>query len=175
MKFSFTTPRLQVRNWRADSTEIDDLAIAVKAITTPTVMKDLPDDWQHLDSSAKVIQWILDREKESYCLGVYLVDQTHMIGIVLLSKANENPAEEADKIELRLGYLINESYWGQGYASEIIKGLCDYCQTSSPVASLIGGVDPANIGSIKVLTKNGFCNVSEHTEGVQFYLKQLNN
>ena len=67
--------------------------------------------------------------------------------------------------ELRLGYLLAESIWGKGIGSELIKGLVKYCNDSKIIESISGGVEKDNVGSIKVLEKNGFYKSNEKLPG----------
>ena len=59
-------------------------------------------------------------------------------------------------IEVRLGYLLAEDAWGQGYASELVEGFVRWCRQHPPIASIAGGVARDNVASVRVLTKNGF-------------------
>jgi ribosomal-protein-alanine N-acetyltransferase len=54
-----------------------------------------------------------------------------------------------------IGYLLAESAWGQGYASELLEGFVDWC-TTADISSVIGGVARENVASRRVLEKNGF-------------------
>jgi len=62
----------------------------------------------------------------------------------------------SDNIELRLGYLLTDKVWGLGLGSELICGLVKWVKTDGRVALILGGVDKDNIGSFRVLEKNGF-------------------
>ena len=31
-------------------------------------------------------------------------------------------------VEVRLGYLVSEAAWGRGFATELVKGLFDWCR-----------------------------------------------
>ena len=70
------------------------------------------------------------------------------LGLVLLFEQAEN--------ELRLGYMLAESSWGQGVASELIGGLVEWGERSG-IRSITGGVAFDNPASSRVLEKSGFC------------------
>ena len=150
--FSFETKRLSIIPWRQHESSNDKLIKAVGFITTNNVLKTLPPSWQNLDSLPTIKNWIVEREKESHCLAIVHKSENKMIGILLLNK----PSEKDKYIDLRVGYLIAETYWKKGFASELIMGLCQLCKEDGRVDTIIGGVDPTNLGSIKVLTRNGF-------------------
>ena len=68
-------------------------------------------------------------------------------------------------MDVRLGYLLAESAWGKGLASELIEGFVRWCRGEAAIRSLAGGVNPDNAASIHVLEKNGFLPVEdEHGE-----------
>ena len=55
-----------------------------------------------------------------------------------------------------MGYVIAESAWGKGFATEVVAGLADWCRDNGTIRSLIGGVADRNGASARVLRKNGF-------------------
>jgi ribosomal-protein-alanine N-acetyltransferase len=56
-----------------------------------------------------------------------------------------------------IGYMIgNRRYWGMGIATEAVKLASDYCLHRLNLNKVEAGVVDGNIGSIKVLLKNGF-------------------
>ena len=58
-------------------------------------------------------------------------------------------------VDVRLGYLIAESAWGKGLASELIGGFVEWCREQT-IVSIEGGVGRENQASQRVLEKNGF-------------------
>lgn len=63
-----------------------------------------------------------------------------------------------------VGYIFNESFWGQGYASEALAAFLDIHwqrATADPTLpqAVTARVDPNNLGSVKVLRKCGFQDV----------------
>ena len=61
--------------------------------------------------------------------------------------------------ELRLGYMLDESVWGKGYATELISGFVSWCKNHD-IESVIGGVERNNLASRRVLEKSGFIEVT---------------
>ena len=143
---SFETDRLPIFNWNQYN---KTLSCAVAKITSNNVMVSLPTSWQNLDSAEKVQHWIKQREQEAQCYCIINPSLDKFIGILLLNM--EQPSKE-----IRLGYLLAEEFWGQKYASEVIEGLCNYCNKYFSGFKLTAGVDNTNTASIKVLVKNGF-------------------
>lgn len=58
--------------------------------------------------------------------------------------------------QAEFGYILNRDFWGQGYASEAVKGFTDWIFDSLPVHRLSAYVDSRNASSIKLLEKLDF-------------------
>ncbi|WP_209504960.1 MULTISPECIES: GNAT family N-acetyltransferase [unclassified Ruegeria] len=148
----FRTPRLSVSDWKVELADPrlrgrleDDLA----ALLTPEVLKHLPPSMQLQGRS--VSNWIDDRRAESDILLARQNHGNHLIGLFVLAMSSE-----ADSIpSLHIGYLIAESAWGNGYASEMLQGLRD-ALAPGPDIRLIAGVGRDNPASARVLQKTGF-------------------
>ena len=58
---------------------------------------------------------------------------------------------------MELGYWIGEAHWGQGLATEVVRGFTRWAFESKPeLLRLEAGVFEGNEGSIRVLTKSGY-------------------
>jgi len=100
----------------------------------------------------------------------YVIQQNgtnNILGFLFLYLDDENPSE------IRLGYLLSEQTWGQGFGSEIIAGLVAWAKNNKDISSIAGGVEADNIGSIRVLEKSGFKNSDEKLPG-NMLLYQIN-
>lgn len=62
--------------------------------------------------------------------------------------------KRADKITI--GYRINEAYWHQGIATNIVELLTKYLSEEIKIGTIQAMVMPDNINSSKALLKNGF-------------------
>jgi RimJ/RimL family protein N-acetyltransferase len=62
--------------------------------------------------------------------------------------------------ELRVGYLVAERHWGNGFASELLSGLITWARAAE-FASIVAGVTAANVASIRVLEKCGLTQVED--------------
>jgi [ribosomal protein S5]-alanine N-acetyltransferase len=160
-KYSFRTKRLKVKSWKHQimyPSNERKFANQILQIMTPKVTKSLPDDWQKIDSLDKANHWIRERDEESEFLTIELSSETKIIGFLFLYEATTSN----NMIDLRLGYLLSETVWGNGLGSELIKGLVDCCENNLRIKSISGGVEIENVGSIKVLEKNGFSPVQSN-------------
>ena len=52
-------------------------------------------------------------------------------------------------------------YWGQGYATESVRGLLNYAKSNTPCEKFKANVFKENVASAKVLEKNGFKRVGD--------------
>ena len=56
-----------------------------------------------------------------------------------------------------LGYYVAEEYWGRGLMTQAVKEICDYAFNNSDIIRIYAEPFAYNIGSQRVLEKNGFC------------------
>lgn len=92
------------------------------------------------------------------------------VGLLILF---EDPASDDAEADLRIGYLIAEDMRGQGFAKELVAGLVAWCREHSWVGSLSGGVEPENVASAVVLTRNGFVQQASTRRGAVEYRLEL--
>ena len=171
---NFKTERLLVRSWKhqiQDPSNEHEFAKIVSGILTDNVTKSLPVGWQGLDSLKKSIEWIRKRAEESSFLTVQLINSNDVVGFMFLYESILSDRS----FDLRLGYLLSESVWRQGFGSELIKGLVDWCMKNDDIKSISGGVEIGNVGSIRVLERNGFSivNSNDQSEDVVFFERKL--
>jgi ribosomal-protein-alanine N-acetyltransferase len=154
----FETSRASLFNWNFIASK-EAATKSVLKIMTPNVTKALPDGWQNLNTINKAENWINERKADSNFYAISLKETSEIIGFLFLYNSEE------EKNELRLGYLLSESVWGKGIGSELIQGLVKWSKDSAIIDSISGGVEKDNIGSIKVLEKNGFHQSNEELPG----------
>lgn len=164
----FCTSKLEVNPWSetlVGPAQGEGILQRIVGILTPQVTQSLPEEWQGIHGEEDARQWIQERIKESHVLTVRLRSTGELIGFLFLYDANRAHAWHTH----RIGYLIAGEHWGKGLGSELIKGLIDWCRGIKKVSSLIAGVETHNIGSIKVLEKNGFYPADEESKGTRFF------
>ena len=166
--YRYLTDRLLVCEWHSicsDECNQEGLENIVINILTPKVTQSLPPQWQGTYSLERARNWIKERDEEGVTL--IIVEKSNQnakstqtaIGFVILF-------EDATGKNLRLGYLLAESVWGKGYASELIQGFVEWCKDND-ISSITGGVEADNIASRRVLEKNGFICESDANEGAE--------
>jgi RimJ/RimL family protein N-acetyltransferase len=150
---SFHTERLIVKEWHSlapEEWEDQEAANFVMSLMTPGVTQSLPEAWQGEYTLKRAREWVHERDNESTTLLVIDRSSRMPIGLVILYEEDQDGG-----IRVRLGYMLMESMWGKGLASELIRGLVEWCRNAG-VVSIVGGVNSANIASRRVLEKNGF-------------------
>lgn len=89
--------------------------------------------------------------KESLLWAVCLKDQPdELVGIA------EAYGLEPQKPKMSIGYRLRRQWWGQGIATEVTGLLKGYLRNQCGMRTITAHVLPENIGSARVLEKNGF-------------------
>ena len=91
-------------------------------------------------------EWLEIVDNEEFNLSIFL--NNDLIGGVGLTHKEDDFYE--------LGYWLGVEYWGQGYATESIRGLLSYAKTNTPYEKFKANVYKENVAYAKVLEKNGF-------------------
>ena len=91
-------------------------------------------------------EWLKIVDNEEFNLNIFLNDD--LIGGVGLTPTEDDFFE--------LGYWLGVEYWGQGYATESVRGLLSYAETNTQYEKFKANVYKENVASAKVLEKNGF-------------------
>lgn len=154
-KCTFYTERLLIKSVKSQI--LDEVSkrlytLKVLELLTPAVTSSLPREWQNISSYAEANNWWQQRIEESSFLSIRLKSNNEIIGFVFLN----GDETKQTQMDLHIGYLLGESYWAKGYGSELIKGLVKWAYLDKHIHCLVGGVEVNNLGSIKVMEKNGF-------------------
>lgn len=71
--------------------------------------------------------------------------------------------------EIEFGYFVNDKHRGNGYATEMVKGLTEWALKIDKIKFVVAGVGLGNSASARVLLKNGFKFWGEHNNLIVFY------
>ena len=171
---SFETSHLLIQEWHSLTSEEwveQDLAPVVAAMLTAPVTRSLPPGWQGFYTEERARQWIEERDQEGTTLLVMEQPERTPVGLMILFETQD---ENARGVELRLGYLLAESAWGRGLATELLRGFVAWCKKND-ITSVVGGVERENLASQRVLEKAGFiCDSGEGEGGTGELLYRLN-
>ncbi len=111
--------------------------------------------WPLMDTvsdTRKHIEEMLEREAAG----------THLYATVILKSTNEVIGtalvfnfEWQDK-HAEIGYVFHKRHWGRGYCTQTVALMSDFAFESLKLHRIHARVAHANIGSVRVLEKNGF-------------------
>ncbi|QTN01400.1 GNAT family N-acetyltransferase [Sediminibacillus dalangtanensis] len=93
---------------------------------------------------------------EAYHFGIYQKSDHQLVGNIQLLQVVRGSLQSSF-----IGYFVDESHNGKGYASEAVKQITSYAFNGLKLHRIEAGVMPHNKGSIRVLEKAGF-----HREGI---------
>lgn len=74
----------------------------------------------------------------------------HIVGTAMIF----NFDREANHAEI--GYLLDDTIWGRGYGTQVVQMLTDYALRELSLRKIFARTVDANVGSSRVLEKNGF-------------------
>lgn len=105
-----------------------------------------------LEEAKKYYEKVLSINEKSKDLGQFKVfegSNKDFIGLGAIV-ANE------DVTEVEIEYLLLPDYWGKGYGSSIAETLVSMASGVKSIKKVTAIADPNNMGSKKILLKNGF-------------------
>ena len=141
----FETERLIVRKLKKT-----DLEAFFKLESNPLVLQYATGEVKTISECEQELNELIFKYKvKNNDFWIYAIERkldASFIGTVALVKDNEDD---------EIGYRFLEEYWGNGYATEICKGLVSYCK-SIGLQKIIGYVVDKNIASAKILERFNF-------------------
>ncbi|SDQ60149.1 Protein N-acetyltransferase, RimJ/RimL family [Pseudomonas sp. UC 17F4] len=160
----FETPRLLVRELSRQ-----DLPALTAILSDPEVMKFSVRGVCDEQMTGAFIDWCVQCYA-SYGMGQWaLVDKANgeLVGFCGVSPEQVEGVEQAS-----LGYRLATRYWGQGLASEAVRGVLEHAFSEQRLAAVIAIIEAANIASLRVAQKagfNAFDTVQFHERPVRVY------
>jgi ribosomal-protein-alanine N-acetyltransferase len=105
-----------------------------------------------LNETRDYIEVMLNREPAGTHLyaSIVLKSTQVIIGTAMIFNFDQS-AQHAE-----IGYVFHKDHWGKGYGTEIVTLMNDFAFNSLNLHKLHANVTHANIGSVRVLEKNGF-------------------
>lgn len=129
--------------------DVPDLVKLADNQNIATVLTRLPSPYTRADAIAFVEIFSQRAEERPYAI---TLDGT-LIGVAGFSFREGQPPE--------IGYWLGEPYWGQGYATEAVRGLIEAAQATGQFRLITARALARNAASLHVLEKAGFRNVGE--------------
>ena len=90
-------------------------------------------------------------KKEDPEVNFAIVRDEELCGVIGLS-----PQSDVNRLSAELGYWLGEPYWGQGIATRAVDLITAYGFEELGMVRIYAGVYEYNLGSMRVLEKNGF-------------------
>lgn len=152
---AFSTDRLVVDEWHRQATRFDlDLANVVGELLTAATTPELPPEWRGDFDAERAERWVEARDIESPTLLAVEFGTSRVVGLLIVFEATDESVSRG--VDVRLGYVLAESAWGQGLATELVGGLVEWSRSEPSIRTISAGVAPTNEASARVLRKNGF-------------------
>lgn len=147
------------------STQETETLVSITELLTPKVVESLPPYFRNINSLSDAQDWYKKMVSESRLFKVKNTGTNTTIGFVFVFVGNDADAH--------IGYLLGELYWGNGYATELLKGLIDFIKHENKIKRLVAGVATNNIVSSNLLHKIGFVKSASENNEIDFYEYQL--
>jgi len=141
------TERLRLREFM-----MDDLDEVHKYASDPEVSHYM--DWgpNTLNETAVFVKGAVDSQRENPRIKFELAVEHPLHGLIggcgiYINNVNNKIAE--------IGYCLNRSSWGKGYGTEVAASLIEFGFKDLKMHRIAATCDPKNIGSWKIMEKNG--------------------
>lgn len=150
MDLIYTTSRMNIFEISSDidESELSKLLVRVPELLSPAVVENLPPYFHSIKSQSDAQVWFERMVSESRLFLVKHNELNAIIGFVFAFIENDG--------SVHIGYLLGKNYWGQGLATELLRGFIDEATKKENWVKLIAGVDQHNQASSKLLLKLGF-------------------
>jgi len=133
------------------SLENSDKGNMVKYANNKAIWENLMDGFPHPYTKKDADKWIsycLEKSKNVHLAIIYKEEYVGAIGAEF--------KEDIYRYSAELGYWIGEPFWGKGILTRVIKSMVPFLFKTYKINRIFGNTFPKNIGSNKVLLKNGF-------------------
>lgn len=141
----FNTKRLEVRELQSS-----DKDFFIELLSAPEIIKPIPQPQWSVEDVLKRFESSTNYSpspelSDQVIWGVYEIGKIELIGLCALLTNDLNQRE--------IGYRFRSTYWGQGYGTEITKGMINFCFSKLGIPMLTADVNIENLPSVKILEK----------------------
>ena len=154
MEYIFETEHLKIRKFC-----MDDALQLYRNHLEAEVGEWIPNErYADMGETIGAIEFFADCVEENrlpYVLAVELKENGQLIGDTGINAVAGKPGE------VEIGYTVCKAFSGRGYATELLKGMCEFVNGTLGYRVLYGRVMRGNDASVRVLEKNGFSFVKE--------------
>lgn len=105
-----------------------------------------------LEETTTYVEEMIRRDKSGSHIYANIIEKStnKIVGTAMVFNFNK-VAKHAE-----IGYVFHKDVWGRGFCTETVKLICDFAFGELQIHKLHAQVNAANIGSSRVLEKNGF-------------------
>ncbi|ASK32681.1 GNAT family N-acetyltransferase [Chryseobacterium sp. T16E-39] len=148
-----------------------ELPLFLSLFENPNVTQFLPNK-SHEEYVEMFQKALSDYQEQSFSRwGIFNAQDNDFVGMCVVRALVDHPEQT------EIGYVLGENYWGKGVATKVCKALVDYCLSLPDHRDIVAVTDLDNVGSQKVLAKNGFNrieNLVREDEEVAYFIFQKN-
>lgn len=105
----------------------------------------------------------MNKKKLPYVLGIFCKENKLLTGDIGMNVV------DGTTYQIEIGYSIYEAYCNQGYATEAVQAMVEFVSEELKIMYLQGRVLKGNLGSQRVLEKNGFTFMREKSSSDDYY------
>ena len=109
---------------------------------------------------ADVLKDMKSEHRKFFFLHMELKETHEQVGSIGYTVVDETPIGKI----VHLGYFTYKKFWGNGYTSEALGKLLEFAFTKDNVYRVTTGCLKENVGSEKVMIKNGLIKEAEHID-----------
>jgi len=163
----FQTKRLIIRHFTQN-----DFEAYFDMVGNSDVMRYVKKTLNLDEAKQELTKFIEYYDNEKIFFNIWAVEEKGSQQVVGLCGVYQN-----EDNEIEIAYRLRASFWGNGFGSEIAKGLLEYCFKEFKVEKLVAYVVKENIGSVKILEKemNFITEFYNKKNGFVEYKFQINN
>ena len=129
----------------------DDALVIAKLANNRKIWNNIRDAMPHPYKKEDADFFIGSKINEDPCLTFGILANENICGMIGLEVQKDIYRKSAE-----LGYWIGEPYWGKGIASEAVRLIVKYGFEEVGIERIFAAAFEYNIGSMRVLEKNGF-------------------
>lgn len=168
MNVLYKTHRLGVSELFSAGLEGENSALLsqIVSVLTPEVVENLPGYFHGINTPDAAAEWLEKVLAEGQVLSVRYQHCYDLAGFIFLY------GSEAQAVHI--GYLLKQSEWGKGLASEMLDGLVQFAELKTNWKCLVAGVDSANVASVRLLEKLNFIRQTAADDNPVFYHYSFN-
>lgn len=107
---------------------------------------------QNLEETTTYVKTMIDRDSLGSHIYGNVVDKStnKVVGTAMIFSFNHT-AKHAE-----IGYVFHQDVWGKGFGTELVQLMSDFAFNTLELHKLHAHINAANIGSSRVLEKNGY-------------------